>query len=236
MHYAATHGVRAPKVLGLYKIKTTKPSKTVATALVSERVPGMPLEDVWLDLNVAEQSSIKAQLRSQFECLRQCTQPFIGRINNQELPNIYALFANTTTCGPFQDEKSFDNWCIDRLLTRNPITRFNWRKRLASERRHSSGRFVLTHGDLSPANIMVDKGIVTGIIDWDRSGFYPEYAEYAFAIGLYHNHEDWWLEVLKEVLQPCSLARLQFTYLVQDKFPEQDWRKELTVLRDNYAS
>lgn len=218
MHYAATHGVCAPKVLGLYDIKTTKPSKTVATTLVSERVPGLPLEDVWLDLSVAEQSSVKAQLRVQFERMRQCTQPFIGRINSQELPNIFAHFANTTTCGPFPDEKSFDSWCINRLLTGNPITRFKWQKRLASERRQSSGRFVLTHGDLSPANIMVDRGNVTGIIDWERSGFYPEYAEYAFALGLWHPYQDcqWWVQVLEEVLQPCSAERLEFTQLIEN--------------------
>lgn len=211
-----------------------RPSKTVATTLVSERVPGVPLEDVWLDLSTAERSSIKAQLRVQFERMRQCTQPFIGRINSQEVPNLFALFANTTTCGPFQDEKSFDSWCFNRLLTRNPIARFKWQKKLASERRNSSGGFVLTHGDLSPANIMVDNGIVTGIIDWDRSGFYPEYAEYAFALGLWHPYENWWREVLKEVLQPCSLARLEFTYLVQDKVPEEDWRQELLLLRNSH--
>lgn len=37
--------------------------------------------------------------------------------------------------------------------------------------------FVLTHGDLSPRNIMVDGSKVTGIVDWDNAGFYPEWAE-----------------------------------------------------------
>lgn len=41
---------------------------------------------------------------------------------------------------------------------------------------------VFTHGDLRPDNITVevtgDHGyIVTGVIDWEYAGFYPEYYE-----------------------------------------------------------
>jgi len=57
---------------------------------------------------------------------------------------------------------------------------------------------VMTHGDLHPRNIMVkweadqeDAGAmpqkrrlkVTGIIDWDLSGWYPEYWEYVRALS-----------------------------------------------------
>ncbi|RKP34406.1 kinase-like domain-containing protein, partial [Dimargaris cristalligena] len=39
----------------------------------------------------------------------------------------------------------------------------------------------LTHGDLLPRNIMVDPDTcqITGILDWEFSGFYPEYWEYS---------------------------------------------------------
>ncbi|RKP35941.1 kinase-like domain-containing protein, partial [Dimargaris cristalligena] len=37
----------------------------------------------------------------------------------------------------------------------------------------------LTHGELLPSNIMVDPDTcqITGILDWEFSGFYPEYWE-----------------------------------------------------------
>ena len=38
-----------------------------------------------------------------------------------------------------------------------------------------------THGDLNPFNILVRKGKVVGIIDWEFSGWYPYYWEYTSA-------------------------------------------------------
>jgi hypothetical protein len=61
MHYAATHGVRAPRVRGVYDIIGTK---WLARAMVSERVPGVPLADVWQKLGAADMSAIKDQLRT----------------------------------------------------------------------------------------------------------------------------------------------------------------------------
>ncbi|PQE29200.1 kinase-like domain protein [Rutstroemia sp. NJR-2017a BBW] len=43
-------------------------------------------------------------------------------------------------------------------------------------------KFVLTHGDLNPSNIMVQDGHVTGILDWEHSGFYPEWWEWAYCL------------------------------------------------------
>lgn len=39
---------------------------------------------------------------------------------------------------------------------------------------------LFTHGDVAPRNIMVDEsGHITGIIDWEQAGWYPDYWEYA---------------------------------------------------------
>ncbi|AEO71913.1 a1b06420-3d77-47e5-895c-ec42ad4299af [Thermothielavioides terrestris] len=212
MHYAATHGVLAPKVQGVYDIIT---KKLLARAIVSELVRGVPLVDVWMELSDAQKSSIKDQLRTQLSKMRSCTQPFIGRVGRQHTRNIYDRLQQTY-CGPFDDEKQFDEWCLARL-TGGPLVRWKWKRVLERERRASSGRFVLTHGDLTPRNILVQDGVITGIVDWEYSGFYPEYAEFAFAMVLCHSHEKWWLPVLKEVLQPCSDERLKFTRLVEDR-------------------
>ncbi|ROW02096.1 hypothetical protein VSDG_02367 [Cytospora chrysosperma] len=215
MHYAATHGVRAPKVFGFYSIVTTEPGRSIATAMVSERVPGVPLADIWLDLSQAEQSSVKEQLRAEIARMRRCTQPFIGRVKNQQTRNVYDRIASTF-CGTFPTEKEFDNWCLARV-SGGSLVHWRWDKWLERQRRQSSGTFVLTHGDLTPRNIMFKDGLVTGIIDWDRSGFFPEYAEYAFAMKLSHEHEKWWIPVLKQILEPCSKQRLKFTSLVEDR-------------------
>ena len=46
-------------------------------------------------------------------------------------------------------------------------------RRMYAENSYRSIRF--TDADLSPGNIMVDKGHVMGILDWQEAGWYPEY-------------------------------------------------------------
>jgi aminoglycoside phosphotransferase (APT) family kinase protein len=37
---------------------------------------------------------------------------------------------------------------------------------------------VLTHGDISPRNILVQGSKVVAILNWEMSGHYPEYWDY----------------------------------------------------------
>ncbi|KAI9666807.1 MAG: hypothetical protein M1831_001583 [Alyxoria varia] len=55
---------------------------------------------------------------------------------------------------------------------------------------------AFTHGDVAPRNIMVDEsGHITGIIDWELAGWYPDYWEYA-NIWKPSGDQDWqsWME------------------------------------------
>jgi aminoglycoside phosphotransferase (APT) family kinase protein len=45
---------------------------------------------------------------------------------------------------------------------------------------------VLAHADFRPANIIVKKGHVTGIIDWEMAGWYPEHWEFVKAFYVWH--------------------------------------------------
>jgi thiamine kinase-like enzyme len=39
---------------------------------------------------------------------------------------------------------------------------------------------VFTHGDITPRNILIDEyDRITGIVDWEFVGWYPDYWEYA---------------------------------------------------------
>ncbi len=215
MHYAATHGVLAPRVRAVYDILIAgSGGPPLSRAMVSERVPGVPLADVWLTMSAADQAAIKQQLRLQLVTMRACTQPYIGRPDRQPTRNIFESMGDTYI-GPFASERAFDNWCVLRVFG-TPLMRFKWWRWLGKERKkHGKAKFVLTHGDLSPRNIIVQGNLVTGIIDWERSGFFPEYAEYAIAMMLCPGHEEWWIAVLQELLPHCTDQRLEFTELVE---------------------
>ncbi|EKV17643.1 hypothetical protein PDIP_30560 [Penicillium digitatum Pd1] len=54
-----------------------------------------------------------------------------------------------------------------------------------------SHRILFTHGDIRPQNVMVKDGHVVAIIDWERSGWYPEYWEFAKALLVWGWQSDW---------------------------------------------
>ena len=158
-------------------------------------------------------NSIKIQLKEQVQLYRGHTQPYIGRINHQETLNFFDRL-DFHFMGPFESEEKFDNWCLGRV--KSPIVRSLW-KRLLPGMRAESPKLVLTHGDLSARNIMIHKGDITSIVDWQCSGFSPEYMEYALATVVHDCIEDRWVPVLKDILEPCGFKRSRFTAAIRNK-------------------
>jgi aminoglycoside phosphotransferase len=57
---------------------------------------------------------------------------------------------------------------------------------------HRGGhRVVFTHGDLNMRNIMVTERKLSGIVDWENSGWYPEYWDYTKAHFVTKHHRRW---------------------------------------------
>jgi Phosphotransferase enzyme family len=72
-----------------------------------------------------------------------------------------------------------------------------------------SSSSVFTHGDIAPRNIMVDKDLhITGILDWERAGWYPHYWEYANIMGPAGICGDWqkWMDDTGPQNFKCNLA------------------------------
>lgn len=61
---------------------------------------------------------------------------------------------------------------------------------------------VFNHGDIAPRNIMVDqKNRITGMLDWENSGWYPNYWETANIMKVTRNTEDWHLWMVRKAAQ-----------------------------------
>jgi Ser/Thr protein kinase RdoA (MazF antagonist) len=77
-------------------------------------------------------------------------------------------------------------------------------------------KICFTRGDLNGANILVRKGKVAAIIDFDLSGFYPEYWEYTTAMVGISGEEFWkeeisrFLDVYPEELEMESIRQKHF--------------------------
>lgn len=68
-------------------------------------------------------------------------------------------------------------------------------------------KIVLTHGDLQGRNIMVSGDRITGILDWQSCGWYPEFWEFAKCFSVYGWPKDW-PQFVSQILEPyyCQWA------------------------------
>lgn len=70
----------------------------------------------------------------------------------------------------FHTETDFHN-CLTEMMTHDT-------RRHAAKSHAIPHAVVFTHGDLNPRNILAENGKITGIVDWENAGFFPEYWEY----------------------------------------------------------
>lgn len=142
-------------------------------------IPGQTIRTVWSTLAVEQKLSIKNHLEEALAILRRIERPAGGvlgaiggggckdtrrhvRVSKQPIHNADGfrdfLFSNS----------HFGTSAYISLLQNLLVGR--------------SEAIVFSHGDLRPENVIVqcnERGryVITGIIDWEKSGFYPEYFE-----------------------------------------------------------
>ena len=76
---------------------------------------------------------------------------------------------------------------------------------------------MFTHGDLRLANIMVHNGSVSGIVDWEQGGWYPEHWEFCRALHIWQWQHDW-TDYMLQVFQPYYPE-----YAIQSILTEDLW-------------
>ncbi|KAK0733034.1 hypothetical protein B0T26DRAFT_736119 [Lasiosphaeria miniovina] len=152
-------------------------SSSSAAYLLSTIVPGLPLSRCLHVLSDNDCDQITAQLRE-----------YLAQLRNMPIPSSPGNAISNTlgeACreprvggarpiGLFPDESSF-----------NQVLRFS------NDPAPQGHRILFTHADLNPRNILVDQVTrtdgstgwsVTGIVDWESPGHYPEYWKYTKAM------------------------------------------------------
>jgi Ser/Thr protein kinase RdoA (MazF antagonist) len=108
------------------------------------------------------------------------TGSYIGSVGRQTCRDFLFMLGDESK-GPFETEEDMYKNIIERWINRfkmNPLlgSFIEFTRRLYRET--SGNDIVFTHGDLDPRNILVENGRVSGIVDWEQAGWYPEYWEY----------------------------------------------------------
>ncbi|KAF2865072.1 kinase-like domain-containing protein [Massariosphaeria phaeospora] len=182
--------------LRFLKEKTTIPVPTVVldydhndrNFIQTERIPGDTLDTVWASLSAAEKELIAKQTGDYLSQLRQLQSPRMQSLGEQPLFSTF-LFRDDfgEPHGPLSsDDELWAVWApVLKDLPEKARSRFR-------ERMPSAEPYTFTHGDLSTGNIMVKDGNLTGILDWETSGYFPVWWEFTCAgIGLGEEDSQW---------------------------------------------
>jgi len=142
-------------------------------------IPATTLEKVWPVLDHAQKASVRGQLDGILANLRSLRRPEgmpLGGVAGEGCKDLRRHVRQSTE--PIMDTEGFE-----KFLFSNP--RFGSEIFIKFLRQFSpscSSRCVFTHGDLRPDNIAAEltedgQCRITGLLDWECGGFYPEYYE-----------------------------------------------------------
>lgn len=145
--------------------------QSTLTVLVMTAMPGQPLDTVFHRLSYKEREQLSKDLKSalsQLRCIPKKTSHAFS--NSCGGPMVDHRFPSGNR-GPFHLISDFNAMLVHRSVlqeTKDNISSVHARQY----------RSVFTHADLHPSNILIDRGRLSGIVDWECAGFFPEYWEF----------------------------------------------------------
>jgi aminoglycoside phosphotransferase (APT) family kinase protein len=171
--------IPVPRPLDLVTKKGDRndPFSSPESYLLIARLPGIPLSRCQHVLSDPEYEEIATQLRdyvTQLRSIRNEANPDMSICNTLGEAIRDPRIHSGDPIGPFPDEAAFSQHL-----------------RFSDEPSRRGHKVLFTHADLNPRNILVDRARlshgqhvwrVSGIVDWENSGYYPEYWDYTKAM------------------------------------------------------
>jgi len=199
MHYVASNTtIPVPRLLDVFKFKCNN-----VTYIIQEFIDCPVLEDVWYQLSEEDQLSSMKELKGYLDQLRALLPPDPQRVQAIDGGGCIDDRLNTVgEWGPFVTHYEFQMKFGYGVIEDNPETYPEAREPLA-KLRGRTWRTVLTHGDLGPHNILwnVKEKRIAAIIDWECSGWLPEYWEYCRAGSFARMGCPSWWELFNKVVE-----------------------------------
>ncbi|KIW28369.1 uncharacterized protein PV07_08039 [Cladophialophora immunda] len=100
--------------------------------------------------------------------------------------------------GPFETERELHDYLLSACSSHGFESRADYDRTVVEARKILTTlphRICFTHGDLHSLNILIDEhGSLSGFLDWDSAGWYPEYWE--FTTIMRRGRGSWWWQVL----------------------------------------
>ncbi|KAG2415573.1 hypothetical protein HFD88_006764 [Aspergillus terreus] len=187
------------------------------TLILMRRIPGEPLSEAWPNLSTEQRGNIARQ-----------TAEYLLQLRNLQADNIQALgggpvysnflFKNPVPNSPHGPLASDDELWAD--MERGLKEGVPKAARMLLRRCMPSARpYTFTHSDLTNVNIIVENGSLTGIIDWETSGYFPGWWEYVCTSVPDSEEDREWKTLLRKYMPDHSAERefwLDYYYLCRN--------------------
>ncbi|QSS58301.1 hypothetical protein I7I51_07724 [Histoplasma capsulatum] len=174
------------------------------------------LADIWAGLDISQKKSIQDQLNQNLADLRSLSHPTgtpLGGVCGEGCKDVRRHLRRSTE--PILTVKDFKDFLFPSLGA-SIFAEFISRLQQCVPPEQLEIRCVFTHGDLRPDNITVEPSgdhqfRITGLLDWEYSGFYPEYHELIKSTnGLSpSSDDDWYLFLPKWGLHGVIITQLR---------------------------
>lgn len=171
------------------------------TYIVMERVRGECLAHSWRSRSAESRAKILKQLKQMIDSMRRIAPPSLaianadgGRLWDCRLPGRLLTF------GPFDNIDDFHQYLRGGIKAQSNDYPPAINDLVQSHNREWPPP-VFTHGDLSSLNILAQGDTITGIVDWETAGWYPQYWEYTTACQV-NFRNIFWLAEIGKFLEP----------------------------------
>ncbi|GBF65926.1 hypothetical protein TMEN_8644 [Trichophyton mentagrophytes] len=172
--------------------------------LIMTRVRGEQLQEVFYRLSYPERTQLSADLRSaitQLRAIPNTTPHRFANVLGGPLLDVRLPDSHDRARGPFDNEADFHDALIHKFI-------FAETKQAVAHVHSRPYRSFFSHADLNFYNIIIERGKLSGIVDWECAGYYPEYWE--FTKGIY-------------IIEGAADRER----IIRDAFPDEDYQDEL---------
>jgi aminoglycoside phosphotransferase (APT) family kinase protein len=190
--------------------------------ILMRRIPGEPLSKVWPKLSTDGKERIAQQTAEYLQQLRKLQSGSIQSLGGGPVFSNF-LFKHKDSelpHGPLASDDDLWNDMEHGLKETIPeAVRIQLRRCMPS-----ATPYTFTHGDLTNVNIMVENGSLSGIIDWEMSGYLPVWWEYVCTSVPDSEEDREWKALLRKYMPDHTAARefwLDYYYLCRDPGSER---------------
>lgn len=154
-------------------------------SILMTRLPGISLISDDEPLNPEGEEPWLSQLHSCLVAMRKWKSPYEKRICSVLGTTIWSTRVPDHKMGPFETEAEMHDFLLAPASSHGFQSEAEYQTalQLANEIRSIPHRIAFTHGDFKAHNILVgDDNQLTGFLDWESGGWYPEYWEHSTAM------------------------------------------------------